>query len=304
MTIYQSGQRILLIRTSDPHTALRPGALGTVRRHHRHTNIVDIDFDTADSVSMRLDDANQIAAVDQPTELGHPTGTGDTATRPGPTASGMTDGTFVHVVELPNCDIHLQMHGMVVPAGYDGATRLGPWANMCPACFTLHGRGLGIGRGQRLLVEGAGWIARWLGPGDDFRGEPLTEEQAGIELFDGTVYVDNRQGLAELGHALARRFTDPAPDHPPTTTAADPRHDPPDSADDGARVEELLDELIRHAAQNPRIFVGRVRLECVIPDVEDPWEVGRIWRYGNTFYVAPDIDGDSDADINTVGPTP
>ena len=42
-----------LIRISDPHTTLRPGALGTVRHHDPHTGVVDIDFDAAGSVSMR-----------------------------------------------------------------------------------------------------------------------------------------------------------------------------------------------------------------------------------------------------------
>lgn len=31
----------------------------------------------------------------------------------------------------------------------DGATKFGPWANMCPACFGKNGRGLGMGVGQR-----------------------------------------------------------------------------------------------------------------------------------------------------------
>jgi len=31
----------------------------------------------------------------------------------------------------------------------DGATRIGPWANMCMPCFRSVGRGLGVGRGQR-----------------------------------------------------------------------------------------------------------------------------------------------------------
>ena len=30
----------------------------------------------------------------------------------------------------------------------DGATRMGPWAYMCYPCFTINGRGLGLGRGQ------------------------------------------------------------------------------------------------------------------------------------------------------------
>ena len=30
----------------------------------------------------------------------------------------------------------------------DGRTWEGPWAIMCPKCFTQHGVGLGIGKGQ------------------------------------------------------------------------------------------------------------------------------------------------------------
>ncbi len=31
----------------------------------------------------------------------------------------------------------------------DGRTKYGPWANMCLACHKTHGRGLGVGLGQR-----------------------------------------------------------------------------------------------------------------------------------------------------------
>lgn len=37
---------------------------------------------------------------------------------------------------------------------YDGATRTGPWAVMCHACFEVHGLGLGIGRGQKFDADG------------------------------------------------------------------------------------------------------------------------------------------------------
>lgn len=37
----------------------------------------------------------------------------------------------------------------IVDEFIDGATSLGPWANMCPACFAQMGRGLGPGRGQQ-----------------------------------------------------------------------------------------------------------------------------------------------------------
>lgn len=44
------------------------------------------------------------------------------------------------------CDI---CHGAT--AYYDGKTRFGAWANMCPDCFGVVGMGLGLGRGQRLV---------------------------------------------------------------------------------------------------------------------------------------------------------
>lgn len=56
----------------------------------------------------------------------------------------------VQVRELPMCNIC-----STAKATYDGATKLGPWANMCPQCFAIHGVGLGTGRGQRLVVRNA-----------------------------------------------------------------------------------------------------------------------------------------------------
>ena len=56
------------------------------------------------------------------------------------------------------------------------------------------------------------WITRWLHPGDIFRDKPLTGDQAGVELFDGGIYVDNRAGLAALGHAIVQHLDAPAAD--------------------------------------------------------------------------------------------
>lgn len=47
----------------------------------------------------------------------------------------------------------------------DGATKMGPWADMCEACHRQYGRGLGVGKGQLyekqengkfLCIEGRG----------------------------------------------------------------------------------------------------------------------------------------------------
>jgi len=37
-------------------------------------------------------------------------------------------------------------------AHYDGKTKMGPWADMCEDHFREYGIGLGVGRGQRLIV--------------------------------------------------------------------------------------------------------------------------------------------------------
>ena len=57
------------------------------------------------------------------------------------------DHTSVAVAVNPPCDFNRD-HG---PAAVDGATTLGPWANMCEACYAIYGVGLGLGRGQRLI---------------------------------------------------------------------------------------------------------------------------------------------------------
>lgn len=35
----------------------------------------------------------------------------------------------------------------------DGATKIGPWADMCESCFKQHGVGIGTGMGQRYEVS-------------------------------------------------------------------------------------------------------------------------------------------------------
>ncbi len=59
----------------------------------------------------------------------------------------------VEVGELPDCDMCDQI-GVTRDAEYDGATVMGPWANMCGEHFGRYGVGLGTGRGQRLVLRG------------------------------------------------------------------------------------------------------------------------------------------------------
>jgi hypothetical protein len=58
---YQPGQRVALVHTSDPHTRLRPGDTGTVRRHDQRHHIVEVTWDSGSTLSMCLDDGDRIA---------------------------------------------------------------------------------------------------------------------------------------------------------------------------------------------------------------------------------------------------
>jgi hypothetical protein len=93
MTIYQPGQRIRLIHTSDPHTDLRPGDLGTVLHHNVDTHTVQIAWDSGSTLSMLLEHGDRIttadttrpAAVEQAEDR-------DAAVRAAVTAGGAADG--------------------------------------------------------------------------------------------------------------------------------------------------------------------------------------------------------------------
>ncbi|WP_430788148.1 DUF4314 domain-containing protein [Actinoplanes sp. G11-F43] len=160
MTTYLPGQRVVLIHTSDPHTRLRPGAVGTVRRHDLRSNTVAIAWDDGSTLAMLLDDGDRIALALEPQavtadtpDAEHPTPVEDPAPDPGLlTPPVAASDAVAYVTELPPCDIHRAMSDTVIPAGFDGSTRLGPWAYMCDGCFKAYGLGLGVGRGQRLIL--------------------------------------------------------------------------------------------------------------------------------------------------------
>lgn len=58
------------------------------------------------------------------------------------------DANVVYVSKLPMCDV-CDMN----VATYDGRTKQGPWAYMCKECYKSIGVGLGIGKGQQLVVK-------------------------------------------------------------------------------------------------------------------------------------------------------
>ena len=55
--------------------------------------------------------------------------------------------TTTYVTRLPRCDFHPDRK-----ASYDAKTSMGPWANMCGFCYAERGVGLGLGKGQRLML--------------------------------------------------------------------------------------------------------------------------------------------------------
>lgn len=55
--------------------------------------------------------------------------------------------TIAQVSVMPKCDICT-----AVEAKYDAMTTRGPWAYMCQGCFGDYGVGLGLGRGQELVL--------------------------------------------------------------------------------------------------------------------------------------------------------
>ena len=63
--------------------------------------------------------------------------------------------TTARVSQFPKCDLCKDSDIFTPPedAQYDGRTRSGIWAFMCPIHFLSHGVGLGLGKGQRLTTK-------------------------------------------------------------------------------------------------------------------------------------------------------
>jgi len=60
--------------------------------------------------------------------------------------------TKVTVERLPKCDFCGRI------ARYDGRTKDGRWAYMCEGCFAIRGIGLGLGKGQELILASIGGL--------------------------------------------------------------------------------------------------------------------------------------------------
>lgn len=65
----------------------------------------------------------------------------------------MTDLVEVKMSTMPDCDVCKHEGREPTVAAYDGKTVYGPWAYMCEDHFHMIGVGLGMGRGQRLVLR-------------------------------------------------------------------------------------------------------------------------------------------------------
>lgn len=61
--MYQPGQRIALVTTTDPHTDLRAGDEGTVRSYNPALQQLNVDWDSGSRLSMLLDDGDAVRTL-------------------------------------------------------------------------------------------------------------------------------------------------------------------------------------------------------------------------------------------------
>jgi hypothetical protein len=78
----------------------------------------------------------------------------------------MSDHTSVIVQSIPDCDMCKQ-DGEKTPAYADAALVFGSWGYVCVSHFNQFGKGLGMGRGQRLLLDPESASERTLSEDDD-----------------------------------------------------------------------------------------------------------------------------------------
>lgn len=70
------------------------------------------------------------------------------------TAKDFPPHEAVMVPKFPTCDIctYVEKREPARPAQYDCATHMGSWANICAAHYHAYAKGLGLGRGQRMIL--------------------------------------------------------------------------------------------------------------------------------------------------------
>ena len=106
--------------------------------------------------------------------------------------------TWVVVERIPNCNM---CDPVQTPAYVDGATVMGPWANMCEPCFDMYGVGLGLGKGQRLLTEEP--MMAYDPKRDPIALHPLYPLMQGVlHVLNSTAYYDSGRWVMDRDEAL------------------------------------------------------------------------------------------------------
>jgi hypothetical protein len=105
--------------------------------------------------------------------------------------------TSVVVATIPDCDLCKQV-GVTKPAYADASLTLGSWGYVCLQHFNEYGKGLGLGRGQRLLLEGE--------DGDDVTKRVLSEQgdKPEEDEDDGDPVVDTE--FVSVAHEAAAKY--------------------------------------------------------------------------------------------------
>jgi uncharacterized protein DUF4314 len=61
--VYEPGQRIELVHTTDRYTDLRPGAQGTVQSYQPSIHTLNVDWDSGSRLSMLFDQGDEVRAI-------------------------------------------------------------------------------------------------------------------------------------------------------------------------------------------------------------------------------------------------
>ena len=80
----------------------------------------------------------------------------------------------------------------------DGKTVEGPWAVMCPHCFTVHGVGLGIGKGQKYALDCHGNFVKV-----ETKSKKDNDRSLLIAMVMATIGIDQDEAEMEVDDYLA-----------------------------------------------------------------------------------------------------
>lgn len=112
----------------------------------------------------------------------------------------MSDHTSVIVQSIPNCDV-CKMNGITRPAYADARLTIGTWGNVCIQHFNTLGSGLGLGRGQRLLLDPKADEKRTLSE----EVEDDEDEDDGDPVVDTVFYSKEHEAAAKYLSDLIRK---------------------------------------------------------------------------------------------------